>query len=216
MFDERISTATVRARGVWPDAPDAIFDQNLKLRQIEPTEMSPGEFASTVVQSVEQDGASLVVIDSLNGYMQAMPSERLLTVHVHELLSYLSCRGVTMLMTLVQRGIFGAPVDEAAEVSYLADSVVLMRYFEYAGAVRQAISVVKKRTGPHERTIRECRVQRGGFHVGAPLTTFQGVLTGVPVYEGERTPLMASPRPASPAPTATSRAAQGRGLRPDE
>ena len=217
MFDERISTATVRARGLWPDAvPDAVFDRNLILRQIEPTEMSPGEFASAVVQCVEQDGASLVVIDSLNGYLQAMPNERLLGVHVHELLSYLACRGVTMLMTLVQRGIFGAPVDEAAEVSYLADSVVLMRYFEYAGAVRQAISVVKKRTGPHERTIRECRVQRGGLHVGAPLTTFQGVLTGVPVYEGERTPLMASPRSGSPPPTATSRAAQGRSLRADE
>jgi circadian clock protein KaiC len=128
-----------------------------------------------------------------------MASERLLVIHVHELLSYVASRGVTILMTLVQRGIFGAPVDEAAEVSYLADTVVLLRYFEHAGAVRQAISVVKKRTGPHERTIRECRVQRGGMRVGEPLTAFQGVLTGVPVYEGEREPLMPAPRPGAPA-----------------
>ena len=197
MFDERISTAMARARGLWPEADDAVFDRRLTLRQIEPTEMSPGEFANCVTRTVEEDGASIVVIDSLNGYLQAMPSERLLVVHVHELLSYLASRGVTILMTLVQRGIFGAPVDEAAEVSYLADTVVLLRYFEHAGAVRQAISVVKKRTGPHERTIRECRVQRGGLRVGEPLTAFQGVLTGVPVYEGEREPLMPVARPGA-------------------
>src|SRR5687768_14822253 len=201
MLDERFATQQARARALWPEANESEFDDRLTMRQIEPTEMSPGEFASAVQRGVEDDGVSLIVIDSLNGYMQAMPSERLLAVHVHELLSYLACRGVTVVMTLVQRGIFGAPVDEAAEVSYLADSVILLRYFEYAGAVRQAISVVKKRTGPHERTIRECRVQRGGFHVGTPLTTFQGVLTGVPVYEGERSPLMTPPRPAASSPS---------------
>jgi circadian clock protein KaiC len=107
-------------------------------------------------------------------------------------------------MTLVQRGVFGAPVDEAAEVSYLADTVILLRYFEHAGAVRQAISVVKKRTGAHERTIRECRVQRGGLRVGEPLTEFRGVLTGVPVYEGDRSPLMAVPRDLSDASAASA------------
>ena len=192
MFDERIATAKALADRIWADAPDAELPVKIALRQVDPTEMSPGEFATAVVDAVEKDGASLVVIDSLNGYMQAMPNERLLGVHVHELLSYLASRGVTTLLTLVQRGVFGAPVDEAVEASYLADTVILLRYFEHAGAVRQAISVVKKRTGPHERTIRECRVQRGGLVVGEPLGAFRGVLTGVPVYEGDRSPLMAS------------------------
>ena len=197
MFDERIATAVTRARGLWPETADLTFDNKLTLRQIEPTEMSPGEF-STMVTRAADDGVSLVVIDSLNGLLQAMPNERLLAVHVHELLSYLASRGVTTLMTLVQRGVFGVPVDEAAEVSYLADTVILLRYFEHAGAVRQATSVVKKRTGAHERTIRECRVQPGGFRVGEPLTEFQGVLTGSPVYRGERGPLMTSTQSSKP------------------
>jgi circadian clock protein KaiC len=192
MFDERIATAARRAREIWDDGADV--DHALMLRQVEPTEMSPGEFSTAVVRAVEQEGVSLIVIDSLNGYMQAMPTERLLAVHVHELLSYLASRGVTTLLTLVQRGVFGAPVDEAAEVSYHADTVILLRYLEHPGAVRRAISVVKKRTGPHERTIRECHVQRGGLRVGEPLVAFRGVLTGVPVYEGERSPLMTLPR----------------------
>ena len=152
----------------------------LSIQQVEPTQMSPGEFADTVRNVVERDGARVIVIDSINGYMQAMPSERLLTVQVHELLSYLASRGVSVLMTLVQHGVFGGPVDEAAEVSYLADTVLLLRYFEFAGVVRQAVSVVKKRSGPHEHTIRECRVDRGGLLVGNPLAEFHGVLTGVP------------------------------------
>ena len=132
----------------------------------------------------------MIVIDSINGYLQSMPEERLLATQVHELLSYLSHRGVTTILTLVQRGIFGSPVDEAADVSYLADSVLLLRYFEVSGSVRQAISVVKKRSGDHERTIRECKVTRGGLLVGPPLTDFQGVLTGVPAYVGDTGPLM--------------------------
>jgi circadian clock protein KaiC len=210
MFDERISTALVRARGLWTDTEQPTFPEGLSLRQIEPTEMSPGEFTTTITRAVD-DGVSVIVIDSLNGFLQAMPSERLLAVHVHELLSFLASRGVTTIMTLVQRGVFGAPVDEAAEVSFLADTVILLRYFEHAGAVRQAVSVVKKRTGPHERTIRECRVERGGFRVGEPLTSFQGVLTGVPVYEGDRSPLMAASRPPSGAVTSAGAADTGGG-----
>lgn len=190
MFDERLATARARAAGLDMDDTGAITDGRLSLRQIEPTEMPPGEFANEIVRAVEVDGVTLIILDSLNGFLQAMPNERLLAIQVHELLSYLACRGVTILMTLVQRGIFGSPVDDAAEVSYLADMVILLRYFEYAGAVRQAISVVKKRSGPHERTVRECRVERGGLHLGAPLDAFRGVLTGVPVYEGEFNPLM--------------------------
>jgi circadian clock protein KaiC len=190
IFDERLGTFFLRAEGLGMDVRDMAADGRLSLCQVEPTEMSPGEFAHHVVRAVTESGVQLVVIDSINGYMQSMPEERLLPIQVHELLSFLANRGVTTIMTLVQRGIFGSPVDEAADVSYLADSVVLLRYFEVSGSVRQAISVVKKRSGDHERTIRECRVTRGGLSVGEPLHEFQGVLTGVPQYIGENGPLM--------------------------
>jgi circadian clock protein KaiC len=190
MFDERITTFRMRAEGLGMDLTGALADGRLTIVQVEPTEMSPGEFANEIVRAVERDGVSLVGIDSVNGYMNAMPSERLLGVQLHELLSYLANHGVTSILTLVQHGIFGGPVDEAVEVSYLADTVVLLRYFEYQGSVRGAISVVKKRSGAHERTIRECRVGQGGLHVGAPLGEFRGVLTGVPHYIGETDALM--------------------------
>lgn len=190
LFDERLSTFRLRSRGLEFDVETPMADGSLQLRQIEPTEMSPGEFASDVVEAVERDGVEMVVIDSINGYLQSMPQERLLPIQVHELLSYLGSKGVTTLMALVQRGIFGSPVDEAAEISYLADTVVLLRYFEMHGEVRQAVSVVKKRAGDHERTIRECRVVKGGMQVGEPLHNFQGVLTGVPSYTGPSRQLM--------------------------
>jgi circadian clock protein KaiC len=190
LFDERLSTFTLRAEGLGMDVRELVADGRLSLQQIEPTELSPGEFANQVVRAVEEDGVRMLILDSINGYLQSMPEERLLPIQVHELLSYLANRGCTTVLTLVQRGIFGSPVDQAADVSYLADSVVLLRYFEVRGSVRQAISVVKKRSGNHERTIRECRVQRGGLHVGPPLHEFQGVLTGVPSYHGDVGPLM--------------------------
>jgi circadian clock protein KaiC len=190
LFDERLSTFTLRATGLGMDVREMVADGRLALHQVEPTELSPGEFAHHVVRAVEDDDVRMVVIDSINGYLQSMPEERLLPTQVHELLSYLANRGVTSVLTLVQRGIFGSPVDEAADVSYLADTVVLLRYFEVSGSVRQAVSVVKKRSGDHERTIRECRVSRGGLDVGPPLHEFQGVLTGVPQYVGEAGPLM--------------------------
>jgi circadian clock protein KaiC len=127
--------------------------------------------------------------------MQAMPAERLLLVQVHELLSYLADRGVSIIMTLVQHGVFGGSIEEGAEVSYLADTVLLLRYFEHAGSVRRAISVVKKRNGRHESTIREFAVGPGGLRVGEPLHDFRGVLTGVPEYLGRLEPLMADSIP---------------------
>jgi len=190
LFDERITAAWGRAEGLWTDLKDPLDRGQLVLKQIEPTEMSPGEFSADVARMVDEEGVSIVVLDSLNGYLQAIPNERHMPAHVHALLTYLGSRGVTMIMTLVQRGIFGAPIDDVAEVSYLADTVILLRYFEHAGAVRSAISVVKKRTGAHERTIRECRIGVGGMLVGEPLDAFRGVLTGVPVYSGELAPLM--------------------------
>lgn len=196
MFDERLNSFHLRAKGLGLTLEEPLADGRLELCQVEPTQLSPGEFAHQVVHAVEEEGVKLVVIDSLNGLLQSMPEERLLTTQVHELLSYLSNHGVTCIMTLVQRGIFGNPVDEAADISYLADTVVLLRYFEMHGAVRQAISVVKKRSGDHERTIRETRVQGGGLHVGAPLRDFQGVLTGVPHFHGGTGQLMHRPEDA--------------------
>ena len=190
LFDERLATFKLRTRVLGMDIDGALDDGQFHIQQVEPTELSPGEFASQVVTAVEREKIALVVIDSINGYMQSMPEERLLPIQVHELLSFLSNNGVTCIMTLVQHGIFGNPVDEAAEVSYLADTVILMRYFEVNGTVRQAISVVKRRSGDHERTIRECKVAHGGLNVGAPIREFQGVLTGVPTYIGNSIPLM--------------------------
>ena len=204
IFDERLSTFRLRSDGLGLDVADAVADGTLALQQVEPTELSPGEFSNRVRQAVEEEGVRMIVIDSINGYLQSMPDERLLPIQVHELLSYLATKGVTCVMTLVQRGIFGSPVDEAAEISYLADTVVLLRYFEVSGGVRQAISVVKKRTGDHERTIREARVQHGGLQIGNPLREFQGVLTGVPSFTGAATDLMPLQTPVrqTPAPAA--------------
>jgi circadian clock protein KaiC len=190
LFDERLRTFELRAHGLGMDVSELVRDGRLRLEQIEPTERSPGEFAHDVMRAVEEDDVRLVVIDSVNGYMQSMPEERLLPIQVHELLSYLSNKGVTSILTMVQRGLFGGPVEELADVSYLADTVVLLRYFEVSGTVRQAISVVKKRSGDHERTIREFRVGRGGLRLGPPLHEFQGVLSGVPEYVGDTRPLM--------------------------
>jgi RecA-superfamily ATPases implicated in signal transduction len=190
LFDERMSTFRLRTKTLGMNVDDALDDGRLKIQQIEPTDLSPGEFASQVVNAVEREEITLVVIDSINGYLQSMPEERLLPIQIHELLSFLSNHGATCIMTLVQHGIFGNPVEEAADVSYLADTVILMRYFEVNGSVRQAISVVKKRSGDHERTIRECQVAKGGLSVGDPLRDFQGVLSGIPTYIGKVEPLM--------------------------
>ncbi|HJQ55233.1 MAG TPA: ATPase domain-containing protein [Gemmatimonadaceae bacterium] len=190
LFDERMSTFRLRSRALGMEMDQAQESGQLRMTQVEPTELSPGEFASQVVRAVEDNGCSLVIIDSINGYMQSMPEERLLPIQIHELLSFLSNNGVGCIMTLVQHGIFGNPVDDAVEVSYLADTVILLRYFEVQGSVKQAISVVKKRSGDHERTIRECRVHKGGLFVGEPLRDFHGVLTGVPTYTGSSTPLL--------------------------
>jgi len=190
LFDERMTTFRLRSSELGMDMDAERESGQLKMTQVEPTELSPGEFASQVVRAVENDKCSLVIIDSINGYMQSMPEEGLLPIQIHELLSFLSNNGVSCIMTLVQHGIFGNPVDEAVEVSYLADTVILMRYFEVAGSVRQAISVVKKRSSDHERTIRECKVQKGGLFVGEPLSAFQGVLSGVPRYTGGNAPLL--------------------------
>ena len=151
--------------------------------------LSPGEFAHRVRKRVDEDAIKTVVIDSLNGYQAAMPEENSLILHVHELLQYLNRRGAATFMTVAQHGLVGdmkSPVD----VTYLADTVVLLRYFEALGSVRRAISIIKKRTGAHESTIREYRIDNRGLTIGEPLDGFQGVLRGVPVYMGEGPPLL--------------------------
>jgi circadian clock protein KaiC len=183
LFDERLHTFLERARGLGMDIPRYIESGHMAITSLEPTEISPGEFASRLTKDADR-GVRLVVIDSLNGFTQAMSQEKQITSKIHELLTHLGARGVTTLLTLAQRGIFGAPPDDAADISYLADAVVLLRYFEAQGEVRRAISVVRQRSAAHESTIREFRIGRDGLQLGDPLREFQGVLLGVPTYTG--------------------------------
>jgi circadian clock protein KaiC len=146
-------------------------------------EVSPGEFAHKVRSCVEKDNVRTVVIDSLNGYQNSMPQEQFLILHMHELLQYLNRQGATTFLTVAQHGMMGemrAPVD----VTYLADTVIMLRYFEVRGEVRRAVSVVKKRTGPHENTLREFSIGDNGLKIGQPLDQFQGILRGVPQILG--------------------------------
>ena len=177
MFDETVSTMLERSAGLGLDM-SGLETGMLIVRPVDPAELSPGEFAQIVRQDVEK-GASVVVIDSLTGYLNAMPSERFLTLHLHELLTYLSQLGVTTMLLMTQHGIMGPEMQVNVDTSYLADTVILIRYFESDGAIRQALSVVKKRTGKHERMIREFTFD-GGLRLGEPLRNFEGVLTGTP------------------------------------
>ncbi|HEX5283544.1 MAG TPA: ATPase domain-containing protein [Bryocella sp.] len=179
-FDESLSTLITRGQNLDMDPVPYMRDGTLTIQQVDPAELSPGEFVAGIRLLVEQ-GLSVVVIDSLNGFLNAMPDERLLAMQLHELFSYLGQQGVASLVTLAQHGFVGtaqSPID----ISYLADSVLLFRYFERAGSVYQALSVVKKRSGRHERTIRELLFQHGTVSVGPVLTNFEGVLTGHPTY----------------------------------
>jgi circadian clock protein KaiC len=184
VFDEELGLLIERAKGLDIDLQAMIDAEKLVLSQVDAAELTPGEFSARVRQSVERDGARTVVIDSLNGYQSAMPGEQALILHMHELLQYLNRQGATTFLTLAQHGLFGdmqSPVD----LTYIADTVILLRYFEALGQVRRAISVVKKRTGAHEATIREYQLGRRGLTLGRPLDEFQGVLRGVPVLIGE-------------------------------
>jgi circadian clock protein KaiC len=190
LFDERIGTFMERAAGLGMDVASHVERGRVAVTGLEPSEISPGEFAGRILRAVNEDGVRLVVIDSLNGFTKAMAEESQLTVKLHELLSYLGTRGVTTLLTLAQRGIFGSPADDVTDVSYLADAVILLRYFEAQGSVRRAMSVVKQRAAGHETTIREFRIARGGLRLGEPLRDFQGVLLGVPTYLGSAAGLL--------------------------
>jgi circadian clock protein KaiC len=182
LFDERVATMYLRMRSLGIDLAPHVDSGHITVQQIDPAEMSAGEFAALVRASVD-GGATLVVLDSLNGYLLAMPEEKQLTVQMHELLSYLANKGVTTLLVLAQHGLVGQ-MQSQIDLSYLADTVVLMRYFEAYGRIRKAVSVLKKRSGGHENTISELTLDRGGLHVGDALEHFRGVLTGVPEFAG--------------------------------
>jgi circadian clock protein KaiC len=182
-FDETISTLLHRAAGLHIPVQKHIDSGKLLLRQLDPAEVSPGEFIHGIRHLVET-GTKLLVIDSLNGFMNAMPGEEFLTMQMHELLSYLNQCGVATIITLAQHGVIGNSMKSPVDISYLADSVLLFRYFESGGQVRQALSVMKKRTGRHERTIRELSFKDNKIQVGGALEEFEGVLTGVPKFVG--------------------------------
>src|ERR1700751_5403397 len=188
-FDEGLGTLFARAAGLGVNMQEYVDQGVIKVQQIDPGEMSPGEFTQLVRDAVEQRNVRVLLIDSLNGYLNAMPDERFLVLQVHELLSYLNQLGGLTIMVLAQHGLLGhmqTPVD----LSYLSDAVIMLRYFEAGGRVRRAMSVVKKRSGTHENAIREFQLTSEGLKVGPPLTEFSGILTGTPTYIGTPKPLM--------------------------
>ena len=188
-FDERIGTLLARAKAFNLDLSECIASGVLVVQQIDPAEISPGEFAARIRREVEHRGSRMIVIDSLNGYMAAMPQEQQLILQMHELLSYLSQKGVVTFLINPQHGLVGS-MATSLNISYVADSVVLLRFFEAEGRIRKAISVLKNRGGAHEDAIRELRIDSGGLRIGEPLSKFRGVLTGTPEYLGSREPLL--------------------------
>jgi circadian clock protein KaiC len=189
-FDENVSILLDRSAGLGIDLAEQVEAGHCLIRQIDPAAMSPGEFSNIVCQSIEEFGAKVVVIDSLNGYNQAMPEDNFLTAHMHEMLGYLNQQGILTIIIVAQHGLLGSNMMPPVDLSYLADTVILLRYFENRGRVHKAISVIKKRTGYHEEAIRELRLTGNGLQVGQELTGFQGVLTGVPQYLGKSSELL--------------------------
>jgi circadian clock protein KaiC len=183
IFDEAESTLIDRSAELNISLRPFLESGAVQIRQVDPAELSPGELINEIREAVENSGISIVVIDSLNGYLNAMPGERHLLIQLHELLMFLGQRGVATILISAHHGLIGSNMSAPVDVSYLADAVVLMRYFEAEGEVRQAISIVKKRGGAHERSIREFKMAEGQIQVGPPLRNFRGILTGVPVLQ---------------------------------
>jgi circadian clock protein KaiC len=185
IFDESLNTLTSRMAGLGVDLAKHIASGRISVTQVDPAELSPGEFVHRVRESIAVQGSSIVVLDSLNGYLNSMPDEQFLIIQLHEMLSFLGQCGVATILVGAHKGLIGTQMTSPVDASYLADAIVLMRYFEHAGEVRQAVSVVKKRGGEHERSIREFRMQGGRVSVGEPLRDYRGVLTGVPEKQGK-------------------------------
>jgi len=190
-FDERIGTLMARAKAFNLDMDKHIADGLLVIEQVDPAELSPGEFSWRARRQVAERGARMIVIDSLNGYLAAMPQEQHLVLQMHELLSYLSQQGVVTFLINPQSGLLGSMATNL-NISYVADAVLLLRFFEAEGRIRKAISVLKNRGGMHEDCIRELRIDAQGLRVGDPLSQFKGVLTGTPEYVGAASPLLES------------------------
>jgi circadian clock protein KaiC len=184
-FDESVHILRNRTRELSLNM-DGLIDKGLiELRQLDPAQVSPGELAYDIRHAVEHEQTRVVVLDSLNGYVSAVPSEEYLYLHLHELVTYLNQQGVMTLMVMAQHGLVG-PMGVPIDISYLADTVILTRYFEALGGIKKAISVIKKRSGRHETTIRELSMTTDGVLIGTPLVDFEGVLTGVPRFFGTR------------------------------
>lgn len=189
IFDEELGLLFNRVQAMGFDLKAMQDSGKLHIEQVDAAEVSPGEFAHRVRDRVAEADATSVVIDSLNGYQAAMPEENALILHIHELLQFLNRQGATTFLTVAQHGLVGemkSPVD----LTYLADTVILLRYFEAVGRMRRAVSIIKKRTGSHEDTIREYGIGKNGLTLGQPLEGFQGVLRGTPTYVGEPRPLL--------------------------
>lgn len=181
IFDETIGTMTARANNLGMEIEPHIKSGFFKVEQVDPAEISPGELAHKIQNAVMRDKTKMVIIDSINGYLNAMPAERYLNLQLHELLSFLNQQGVITIMVLAQQGLVGS-MQTTVDLTYLADTVITIRYYEARGSVKQALSVIKKRSGSHERTIREIKIGKNGIEVGLPLTNMQGVLTGTPTF----------------------------------
>jgi circadian clock protein KaiC len=193
LFDERLRTFVARCDALGMHASERIASGHLILHQVDPGVTSPGEFSHRVRRLVDEEGVRLVGIDTLNGYLNAIPTTDAPIVRMHELLSFLNERSVATLIVLAQHGTLGTTMPTPVDLSYLADAIVLLRFFEAQGRIRKAISVVKKRTGSHESAIRELHIGPRQVHVGEPLTDFHGVLTGVPHYTGSKSLLADGP-----------------------
>ena len=188
-FDETLSVMLSRAKALGFKLEKAIESGTITVQQVDPAELSPGEFAVRILDGVKAR-CKLVAIDSLNGYLNAMPGEKYLNNQLHELCSYLNQQGIVTVLILAQHGLATA-AEAPVDLSYLSDTVVSLRYFEAYGKVKQAITVVKKRSGAHEKTIREFKLMSGkGIVIGEPLTQFEGVLTGVPIFRGSEKQIM--------------------------
>ena len=192
VFDEELGLLTARAKSLGIDIEAMRGDGRLFVEQMDAAELSPGEFSHRVRSCIDNEKLRTVAIDSINGYRAAMPEEQFLILHLHELLQYLNRRGAATFVTVAQHCMMG-DMKQPVDVTYIADTVIMLRYFEAMGRVRRAISVIKKRTGAHEDTIRELQIGRNGIALGEPLVEFQGVLRGIPTYVGRSVPRVSNP-----------------------
>lgn len=192
-FDETVAVFQRRARGLGMDTTPLTTDGRFNFRQVDPAELSPGELTGIIREQVEEEGVRVVVLDSLSGYQQAMPEEQFLLLQMHEILTYLNQQHVLTILILTQAGMIGH-MQNPLDLTYLSDTVLLLRYFEADSEIRRAVSAIKKRTGRHEPSIREFRIGDGGIEVGPRLEGFRGVLTGTPIYEGREELMRSEPR----------------------